>query len=48
MSTGVTVPYAALTPVQHNRLVPPRNSVRGQHSYAMGATRTQTCILLQT
>ena len=47
-STGVTEPYAVLTPVQHNRLVLPRNSIRGQHSYAMGATRTHTCILLQT
>ena len=47
-STGVAEPYAALTPVQHNRLVLPHNSVWGQHSYAMGATYTQTCTLLQT
>ena len=47
-STGVTKPYAALTPVQHNRLVLPLNSVWGQHCYAMGATYTQACTLLQT
>ena len=47
-STGVAKPYAALTLVQHNRLVLPHNSVQGLHSYAMGTTRTQTCILLQT
>ena len=47
-STGVAEPYAALTPVQHNRLVLPLNSIRGQHSYAMGATYTQACTLLQT
>ena len=43
MSTVVAVPYAALTTVQPYRLVLPHNSVRGLHSYAMGATRTQTC-----
>ena len=32
--------------VQHNRLVLPRNSIRGQHFNAMGATRTQTRTLL--
>ena len=47
-STGIAEPYAALIPVQHNRLVLPLNSIHGQHSYAMGATRTQTCTLLQT
>ena len=45
-STVVAVPYAALTTVQHNRLVLPHNSLQGLHSYAMGATRTQSRTLL--
>ena len=45
-STVVAVPYAALTTVQHYRLVLPHNSIRGQHFNAMGATRTQTHTLL--
>ena len=45
-STVVAVPYAALTTVQHNRLVLPHNSIQGLHFYAMGATRTQTRTLL--
>ena len=45
-STVVAVPYTALTTVQHNRLVLLHNSVRGLHSYAMGATRTQSRTLL--
>ena len=46
MSTVVTEPYAALTTVQDYRPVQPRNSVRGLHYCAMGATHTQTSTLL--
>ena len=46
MSTVVAVPYAALTTVQHNRLVLPHNSIRGLHFNALGATRTQSRTLL--
>ena len=46
-SKVVAEPYAALTTVQNYRPVLPYNSVRGLHYYAMGATRTQTHILLQ-
>ena len=45
--TVVAVPYATLTTVQNNRPVLPHNSIWGQHYNAMGATRTQTRILLQ-
>ena len=45
-SIVVAEPYAALTTVQHYRLVLPRNSIRGQHFNAMGATLTQTYTLL--
>ena len=47
MSTVVAVPYAALTTVQEHRPVLPHNSVWGLNYYAMGATCTQTRILLQ-
>ena len=47
-STGVIEPYAALTLVQDNRPVQPRNSVRGLQYCTMGATRTQIHTLLQT
>ena len=42
----VAVLYAALTMVQHNRLVLPHNSIQGLHFNAMGATRTQFRTLL--
>ena len=45
-SAVVAVPYAALTMVQHNRLVLPHNSILGLHFNAMGATRTQLRTLL--
>ena len=48
MSTVVAVPYVALTTVQPFRPVLPHNSIQGLHYYAMDATPTQTCILLQT
>ena len=48
MSTVVAVPYVALTTVQEHTPVLPYNSVWGLNSYAMGATCTQTRILLQT
>ena len=41
-SKVVAIPYAALTTVQHSRLVLPHNSVWGLHFNAMGTTRTQT------
>ena len=47
MSTVVAVPFAALITVQPYRPVLPHNSIWGLHYYAMGATRTQTRILLQ-
>ena len=47
MGTVVAKPYAGLTTVQPYRPVLPHNSIRGLHYYAMGATRTQTRILLQ-
>ena len=46
-STVVSEPYAALTTVQIFWPVLPLNSIRGLHYNAMGATRTQTRILLQ-
>ena len=45
-STVVAVPYTVLTTVQDYRPVQPRNSVRGLHYCAMGATRTQSSNLL--
>ena len=48
LSTVVAKPYAALTTVQNYRPVLPHNSIRGLHYNAMGATHTQTRILLHT
>ena len=45
-STVVAKPYVALTTVQNYRPVLPRNSIQGLHYNAMGATHTQTRILL--
>ena len=47
ISTVVSVPYVALTTVQPYRPVLPHNSIQGLHYNAMGATHTQTRILLQ-
>ena len=46
-STVVAKPYAVLTTVQNYMPVLPHNSIRGLHYYAMGATGTQTRILLR-
>ena len=46
LTTVVAEPYAALTTVQNYRPVLPLNSIQGLHYNVMGATRTQTRILL--
>ena len=46
LSTVVAKTYVALTTAQKYRPVLPLNSIRELHYNAMGATRTQTRILL--